>query len=85
MAQGQQKKSKPATKNPAKNQRISRGIRKAPKATKNNEQLIKQKKMEKKLQAKNIQNLETQMAVKAASSGRLSIMKKVADQAKNDK
>lgn len=38
--------------------------------------------MQKKLSARNIQNTERQMSVKAASTGKLTIMKTVADKAK---
>jgi hypothetical protein len=59
----------------------SRGIRINPKKA----VLIKEKAIQKKLSARNIQNTERQMAVKAGQTGKLTIMKRVADEAKDVK
>lgn len=69
MAQKQIKPSKPKQKKPEK--RILRGHRVTPKAT----SALKLGKFQQKLRAKNIQNLEQQMAVKALSSGKLKLIK----------
>lgn len=63
------------------NKRISRGMRVAPKS----QGAQKEKAMQKKLSARNIQNTEIQMSVKAASTGKLTIMKGIADKAMRDK
>ncbi|KAJ3261330.1 hypothetical protein HK103_005938 [Boothiomyces macroporosus] len=78
MAQGQHKPKSSAKQNKVvKNNRVSRGIRKAPKS----QALQKEIAMQKKLSARNIQNTEKQMSVKAASTGKLTIMKSIADKA----
>ncbi|KAI8899060.1 hypothetical protein BC833DRAFT_587296 [Globomyces pollinis-pini] len=83
MAQGQLKpksivqQEKIGKKSSVKHQR---GMRIAPKQN----SLVKRKMMQKKLQARNIQNTEAQMAVKAQSTGKLTIMKKTAIEAKKD-
>jgi Protein of unknown function (DUF2462) len=61
--------------------RVQRGQRKAPKSNLG----IKEKKMQKKLGARNIQNTEIQMSLKAASTGKLTIMKSVAEKALKEK
>ena len=81
MAQGQHKaKSASQQQKIAKKlgvNRVQRGQRKAPKSN----LAIKEKKMQKKLGARNIQNTEIQMSMKAASTGKLTIMKSIADKA----
>lgn len=59
-------------------QEARRGKRIAPKAT----VLAKQKNLHKRLQASNIQQIEAQLALKAGSQGKLTIMKPLADQQK---
>ena len=59
--------------------RIVRGLKSNPKQ---GTHLAKEKKMEKKLNSKNIQNLEYQMALKAGQTGKLTLMKGLADKAK---
>ena len=61
--------------------RIQRGQRAAPKSALGQ----KHKEMQRKLGARNIQNTEIQMSLKAASTGKLTIMKSVADAALRDK
>lgn len=84
MAQGQHKaKSTSQIMKAVKKQggsKIQRGVRKAPKS----QNLQKEKAMQKKLSARNIQNTEAQMALKAGSTGKLTIMKPIADLAKKE-
>jgi hypothetical protein len=83
MAQGQHKAKTTASqllKKVNKN-KISRGIRAAPKS----QMLLKEREMQRKLAARNIQNTESQMAMKAGQTGKLTIMKPIADKAINAK
>ncbi len=63
-----------------KTNRIQRGIKAAPKS----QALLKEREMQRKLAAKNIQNTEAQMALKAGQTGKLTIMKPIADKAKKE-
>jgi hypothetical protein len=56
-------------------------IQRGKKATPKSHLLLKEREMQRKLSAKNIQNTEAQMAAKAGQTGKLTIMKSIADKA----
>jgi hypothetical protein len=64
-----------------KSNRIQRGMKATPKS----HLVLKEREMQRKLAAKNIQNTEAQMALKAGQTGKLTIMKPIADKAIREK